>query len=292
METTPKPLLNKLIFPKIFCLFEQFNLEEANKDANNKNSNLYNINNSSPQIILNSPTKNNTINLILLESILNNIEKLFDNPSVGDNEDFYLGILNIIQKLDELINYFTTNNNNWRLIKKITFIILKDNIYKLINKLDQHAIKIFNIAKRLYTNEYYEIKIDSVKIFAKICKSKFIWEDVIKFVETSILTNRNYYERRLYLYFFEELTKNFSYKFLKDKGQIDELMKLINDNNQIMPKFLKLIKIFFPLVTDDKIKFLIYNKLELIRKKINNNEINDQEVIEVNYNYYYIYYIK
>jgi len=270
-----------LIFPKIFSLFEQFNYSEAIISTNN-NTNINSIINS-PKNRLQSPRRSNNINLIFIEIILNNIENIFEVISVKDNEDFFLRILNIIPKLDELVNYYINNNNNWRFLRKITFIILSDNIYKLIPNLDQHVIQIFNIAKNIFTNECYDIKIDSVKILAKICKSKLIWDDVMKFVETVMLNNKNYYNRRLYLYFFEELSKNFSYKFLKDKGQIDEFMKLITDNNQILPKFLRLIKIFFPLVIDDKIKFLIYNKLELVRKKIQNKEINDRELIEVNY---------
>lgn len=199
-----------------------------------------------------------------------------------ENEEFFHCILNIIPKLDELVIYYTNNNNNWRLLKKLNFILLFDNFYKLISNLDKQAEKIFNIAKKLFINECFEIKIDSVKLLAKVCKSKIIWDDVMKYVDSTILNSKNFYVRRLYFYFFEELTKDFSYKFLKDKGQIDDLMKLINDNNQMLPKFLKLIKIFFPLVIDEKIKFLIYNKLEAVRKKIQNAEINDLEVIEVN----------
>jgi hypothetical protein len=232
-------------------------------------------------------TQNNNIynpinnkNFIFIELFFNNLEKILDKNIKNNNEEFIQNLLNIIPKLEELLNYYN-NNNNWRLIKKLTLILLFDGIYTINSNLDQFVLKIFEIAKKLFFNDCFETKIDSVKILAKLCKSKLIWDDLIKFIDSNILTSKNFYNRRLYLYFFEELIKNLSYKFLTEKGQIEELMKLINDNNQILSKFLKIIKLFFPLVTDDKIKFLIYNKLEAVRKQIKNKEINDKEVIDV-----------
>lgn len=220
-------------------------------------------------------------NLILIESVLNNIENILSASHLNDKEEFIQNILNKIPKLEELINYYKNNNNNWRLIKKITFILSYDGIYRNNSSLDLFVLKIFEVAKKLFLNDCFEIKIDSVRILAKLGKSKLIWDELIKFIETEILNSKNYYNRRLYLYFFEELTNNFSFKFLNEKGQIEELMKLINDNNQILSKFLKIIKLFFPLVSDDKIKFLIYNKIEAVRKQILNKEIIDNEVIQV-----------
>lgn len=221
-------------------------------------------------------------NQIFIEIILNNIEKILSLSDLNENEEFIRCIFNTIPKLEELVNYYIKNNNDWRLIKKISFILKCDHLYKINNVcIDHYILKIFNIAKKLFVNDCFEIRTDSVKIMAKISKSKIIWEDVLKFVEVEILTSKNFYNRRLYLNFFEELAKSFSYKYLFDKGQIEQLMKLINDNNQILPKLLKLIKNFFPLVMDDKIKFMVFSKLEVLRKKIQNNEVNDKELIEV-----------
>lgn len=269
-----------MIFPKIFCIFELFNINEisACSNVNNNHTTNNNLNNS---FFPNSKSLNINSNLTFIELVLVNIEKILNVNSIIENEDFIMQILNIIPKLEDLINYYTNNNNNWRLIKKINLILSFQSIYKLNISIDPYVYKIFYISRKLFINDCFEIKIDSVKILAKICKSRIIWEEVIKFVENEILNSKNYYNRRLYLYFFEELKMNFSYKFLYDKGQIDELMKLINDNNQILGKLLRLIQIFFPLVIDDKTKFLIYNKLELLRKHIQNKEIIDKEVIEV-----------
>ncbi len=230
------------MFPNLFEVFEINSVTDNNSNNSNNNSIYCNknvINNNSYEII---------------EIVLGKIKDIIIINNINDNEDFISNILNIIPRLEDLIIYYTNNNNNWRIIKLITFILCFDNIYKLSQNLDNYVNKLFNISKKLLTNECFEIKIDAVKIMAKICKSRIIWDEVIKFVEVEILTNKNFYIRRLYFYFFKELTSNFSFKFLNDKRQIDELMKLINDNNQILPKFLILIKNIFPFVEDDKIK--------------------------------------
>lgn len=267
-------------------MFDNQNSNEQNNHSNsNNNNNLTNSNSSQmiPQTCNNITIYNNN-NFIFIDIVLNNIENILGKIDLNDCEEFIVNIINIIPKLEDLINYYKTNNNNWRSIKKIILILSYDGIYRYNFNLDQYGHKLFEVAKKLFYNDCFEIKIESVKILAKIAKSKLIWDDSIKFIETEILISKNYYNRRLYLYFFAELIKNFSFKFLTEKGQIDELMKLINDNNQILSKFLQIIKFFIPLVIDDKIKYLIYNKLETLRKQIQNKEIIDKEVIDVNIN--------
>ncbi len=280
IEITPKTLLNKLILPKVFQVFDSQDATEHNNHTSNNNSNQ-NINSISQS----DTNLNNNINpksLVLIELFLNKIENILSINHLNENKDFILSILNIIPKLEELINHYKNNNNNWRLIKKITLILGFDGIYRNNNTtFDLFVHKLFDLAKKIFLNDCFEIKIDSVKILAKLGKSKLIWDDLIKFIEGNILTNKNYYIRRLYLYFFEELMRNFSYKFLNEKGQIEKLMNLNNDNNQILSSFLKTIKLFYPLVTEDKMKGLLCNMLGAVRKRINNKEIIDREVIQV-----------
>jgi len=273
------------LYPKFFLAFE---IQKTSENTHNPNSPNNNANKNNYSILQqNAPITNNSINksLIFVENILNNIEIILGASQINEDEDFLQGLLSIIPKLDELIIHYKNNNNNWRLIKKITFMLNFDGIFRNNASLDLFVHKIFDIAKKLFLNDCFEIKIESVKILAKISKSRLIWDELMKFIDGEILSNNNYYNRRLYLYFFEEMIKNLSFKFLNEKGQIEELMKLINDNNQILSKFLKIIRLFFPLVSDDKIKFLIYNKLETIRKQINNREIIDKEVIKVGINF-------
>ncbi len=258
------------------------NFTSSNQHQNNYNnstlSGFYGITNNQ----INNTSNSNSINQTLVEMFLNKTQDIICIPSLSNNEDFIYTILNIISKLEDLINFYGNNSiNNWRLIIKICNILGFDDIYKLNISMDQLVIKIFNISKKLIVNDCFVVKVEALKIMAKLSKSKIVFDEIIKFVEVEISLNKNFYNRRLYFYFFQELTKNFSYKFLYDKGLIDELIRFINDNNQILPRFLKILKSFFPLVLDDKIKFLVYNKLETLRKQIQGGEIIDNEVFEV-----------
>lgn len=262
----------------MFQVFETVSLSEQSNNPSNNSTQTNHAN--TPQItILNSNSFGK--NLIFIEIILNNLGNILSASQINEDEDFLQGLLNIIPKLEELIIHYNNSNNNWRSMKKIASILSFDSIYRNNTNLDQIVYKIFEIAKKLFRNDCFDIKIEAVKMFAKITKSRIIWDDLMKFVEVEILHSKNYYNRRLYLYFFEEMIKNHSFKLLTERGQIEELMKLLNDNNQILSKFLRIIKLFFPLVTDNKIKFLVYNKIETIRKQICNRDIVDKEVIEV-----------
>jgi hypothetical protein len=196
-----------------------------------------------------------------------------------DNEDFFLNFFSILNKLEDLVNYYISKNN-WRILKKISYILRYDKIHKL-NVIDHHNRKIFNFAKKFIINECFEIRIESVKLIAILCRSKIYWDEGIKYITLEIMKNKNYYIRRLYCTFFEELIRIFSYKFLNEKGLIEEFMQLINDNNQMKSSFFKILNSIYPLIEDDKYKFKIFNKLEILRKQINEKEIIDYELIKV-----------
>ena len=253
-----KNSLNKFIFSKLFSIFD---FKNTNDITNNNPGHITNLNYS------------------LIEIFLNKIEEILNISTIKENEDFFLCLINTIPKFQDLVNFYTINNN-WRILKKISFIFKSNFIYKL-NNIDLHIQKIFSIAKKLLTNECFEIKKDAVKIIANISLSKNYKEEILKFVESEIFSNKNFYIRRLYLYFFKELLCKVSYKFLSEKGFIDNFMKFINDNNLILTKFFRILKKIIPLITEVKTKFLIYNKLEILRKDINTKLLIDTELIFV-----------
>jgi hypothetical protein len=264
-----------MILSKIFLLFEiafnnDDNISTTNTSSgyNNTNTNNNNINFSPNYIVLDK-----------IEIILNQIEIIMEINSQINNEEFFSNFFSILNKLEDLINYYISKNN-WRSLKKISYILRYEKIHKL-NIIDHHNRKIFNIAKKFITNECYEIRIESVKLIAILCRSKIYWEEGIKYITLEIKKNKNYYIRRLYCYFFEELIRIFSFKFLNEKGQIEEFIQLINDNNQIKSSFFKILKSIFPLIEDDKYKFKIFNKLESLRKQIYEKELIDYELIKV-----------
>lgn len=250
--------MNKIIFPKLFGIFETINPIEN-----------YNTNPAHPNY-----------NYALVEIILNNIEKIFETSTILENEEFYQNFLNFTGKFEELVNHYF--KNNWRILKKISYIFKSNNLYKN-NLTELYISKIFSIAKKLFTNECNEIRIEAVKIMARICISKNYRDEILKFIELEIFSSKNFYNRRLYLFFFEEMLNIFSYKFLKEKGLVDDFMTLLNDNKLILTKFFKITKIFFPLIKEDRIKFLFLNKLEYLRKEINNKQLSDIELIQVNF---------
>lgn len=289
IKITPKILVNKIINSKIFLLFDI-----AFAKNENNSSNLYIATNNSPK---NDINVNNIPNLIVLnkiEKIFQKIEKIFEINNNNKNEDFFCNFSNIfiIEKLEELLFYYR-KNNNWRLMKKICFILSHEKIHEHINANynininnninDKILKKIFSLAKILLKNECLEIQKESIRIFSILSKAKnlLFWDEVIKFVDLEIIKNDNYYNRRLFCDFFSENLKIFSFKFLSEKGQIEEFFKLLNDNYQMLTRFFKILKNFFPLVTDDKFKFLTFSKLEKFRKMIKDKKIIDNELIRV-----------
>jgi len=270
-----------MILSKIFLLFEiAFNNDDNISTTNTSSGYNYTYTNSN-----NINLSPNYMVLDKIEIILNKIEMILEINSQIENEEFFSNFLTILNKLEDLANYYNAKNN-WRNIKKISYILRFDKIHKL-NTIDHHNRKIFNFAKKFLINECFEIRIESMKIIAILSRSKIYWEEGIKFIDMEISKNKNYYIRRLYCYFFQELLRLFSYKFLNEKGQIEEFMKLINDNNQIISSFFNLLKLIFPLIEDDRYKFQIFNKLESLRKQITEKQITDYEFIKVKFFCYF-----
>jgi hypothetical protein len=265
-----------MILSKIFLLFEIAFTNEDNISTTITSSG-YNYTNSNCN---NSNLSPNHCVLEKIEIILNKIEVILDINSQIENEEFFSNFLIILNKLEDLANYYILKND-WRHLMKISYILRFNKIHKLDN-FDNYNRKIFNFAKKFIVNECHEIRIESVKLIAVLSRSKIYWDEGIKYINSEIMNNKNYYIRRLYCYFFQELIRLFSYKFLNEKGQIEEFISLINDNNQIISSFFYIIKSIFPLIEDDKYKFKIFNKLENLRKEINDKKIMDNELIKVN----------
>lgn len=260
----------------MFLLFEISFINDDNLSINSGSTGYsYSNNNNNNNTNLNP----NILVLNKIEIILFKIETIIEINTKIDNEEFFSNILTIISRLEDLSNYYISKND-WRNLKKICYILRFEKLHKL-NIIDHHNRKIFFLAKKYLLNECYEIRIESVKIMAILCRSKIYWDDTIKYIENEIMKNKNYYIRRLYCHFFQEIIKKFSYKYLKEKGQIEEFMILINDNYQIISLFFKTLKLIFPLIEEDSFKFKIFNKLEILRKQINEKQLKDFELIKV-----------
>lgn len=102
-------------------------------------------------------------------------------------------------------------------------------------------------------------------------------EEIFKFLDKEIFSSESFFVKRLYLACIEQMIKIFSYSFLKEHQVIKNLMTFFNyaDNVKFSTftcKLLELLKIIFPHLEDDsKLKFVIFNNLESIRK--NNKDL-------------------
>jgi hypothetical protein len=134
----------------------------------------------------------------------------------------------------------------------------------------------------------YQIQCEAAKLMVKIIRfsKEGLRGEIFKFMENEILSSNNFYIKRLYLIFVEELIKTFSSSFLKDNLIVDNILTFFEYSNLISYsmftcKLLEYLKIIYPLIEDDsKIKFKIFSKLEGIRK-VNRDKDKDSQLKEV-----------
>ena len=117
-----------MILSKIFLLFEIAFIYEDNISTTNTSSGYSNTNTNSNNFHL-SPNYNV---LEKIEIILNKIEIILEINSQMENEEFFSNFLIILNKLEDLANYYTIKNN-WRYLMKISYILRFDKIHKLDN---------------------------------------------------------------------------------------------------------------------------------------------------------------
>jgi hypothetical protein len=145
---------------------------------------------------------------------------------------------------------------------------------------EQSIDNLFLFCKKQIKKENYLIQIEAIKLCVKLMKyaKENSREEILKYVNFEFLENNNFYYRRLYFSFIEECIDNFSICYLKEKGLILNLIKFLSlkegCNKNLIGKTLKFFQQCFPLFhNDDKLVFLSYNKLELLRKTTLDREI-------------------
>ncbi len=145
---------------------------------------------------------------------------------------------------------------------------------------EQSIYNLFLFCKKQIKKENYLIQVEAIKLCVKLMKyaKENYREEILKYVNFEFLENNNFFYRRLYFSFIEECIDNFSICYLKEKGLILNLIKFLSlkegCNKYLIGKTLKIFQHCFPLFhKDDKLVFLLYNKLELIRKTSLDREI-------------------
>jgi hypothetical protein len=130
--------------------------------------------------------------------------------------------------------------------------------------------------------ENYQIQSETIRLCVRLMKyaKENDREEILNFVYKTYFESNNFYNRRLYLTFVEECFEVFSICYLKEKGVISYMIKFLKNPNDkfLIGKTLEFLKICFPLINkDDKLVFLIFNKIQNLRKT------NDSEIIKVNF---------
>lgn len=128
--------------------------------------------------------------------------------------------------------------------------------------------------------ENYQIQQEAIRLCVRLMKyaKENDREEILNFVHITYFESKNFYNRRLYFNFLEESLEIFSVCYLKEKGIISNLVRFLKNpvDKYLIGKTLELLKICFPFVhKDDKLVFLIFNKLQNLR------QTSDLEIIKV-----------
>lgn len=196
------------------------------------------------------------------------------------SEDFQNSFINKLERIGE----FVQMQINWRIAINF-FEKLKD--VEILFENFEFTSKIYIIVMKFLNDENSNVplKNSAIKLMPYLLKfgKKIEKEDILKFLEKEIIENKNFYKRRLYFPFFEEAIKIFSINSLMNYQIIDNVLKFFNDNKLMQSKLIKILDSIYPLIlSESRIKFIINNKLDNL-KKMKNGDI---ELSRVNIIYF------
>lgn len=128
-----------------------------------------------------------------------------------------------------------------------------------------------------------------MKFFARLVKysKQTLRKEVIKFSLHEFANAPNFYKRRLYLVFIDEMIQIFSVNFIKEEGIIEAVLHLLalsKTNYYFYPKIIDYLKYFIPYIQSDiYLMEIVKKRLEIVKKSVKSKEINDFEIIKVSY---------
>jgi hypothetical protein len=216
----------------------------------------------------------------IIETIINNLHKTFKNQLAINNDEFFLTIFIHFDAFEDYLhtkndpklylNYLKCFEDFQKLIKYLT--IMNNNEY--FNKLKHFLLSNCR-------NEHCEVQRKSIKLIVLFVKYSSLnySNELLKIFQKDYLESEVFYIRRIYFLFYEELFNQMSFNFLKENELIDNILKLFDDNTLLISKLLKhLIQLYPLLESDNRLKFILLNKLEALRKRINNEDLKDFEL--------------
>ncbi len=137
-------------------------------------------------------------------------------------------------------------NSPW--VKEEHCISIKELCYEFIEK---DTLKIQRLALKLltrtlrYVSNYYQR------------------QGIINHMNSNILKSNNFYTRKLYIYYFDEVLEIFSLSYLKENYFLENILILLDDPciiNRIL--LIRTLKQFFLLIDDENIKKNILGKID------------------------------
>jgi hypothetical protein len=136
--------------------------------------------------------------------------------------------------------------------------------------------------KSLINNCNYQIQVEAVKYLVKILKysNKSQRQEIVKYSD-EFLESKNFYQKRLFYTFIEEVFEILSTNFIKECNLFQTLLLLFDDTNVLnLTRLLKFLPSVYPSIFDYDSSSETYISLKLEEIK-NSNLANDSELLKV-----------
>jgi hypothetical protein len=227
-------------------------------------------------------------------AVLKNIKKIFEYQISIENEEFFHSFIKNFESFANEIRQVKL----WRIQSEAlsAMELILEHLHKHGNNLtqmstnsnltnlnsDDFSTKIFNFIKNFINFDNYQIQTVAISLLTKNLKYSFNKEEIIKYSESAFFLEKSFYKRRLYLIFFHNCLKNFSIKYIKEIGILDNIFDFFQDTSINICHLISILPDFYPLINDmSDVKFKLLNKLTDLRK--NEIYINDKEIKRVAY---------
>jgi hypothetical protein len=104
-------------------------------------------------------------------------------------------------------------------------------------------------------------------------------DEIIKVINEEIY-EKNFYYKRVYLVFFENVINKFSISYINEMGILDKIIQLFNSNIFLSNKLITLLPCYFAPLPDDK-KKVILDKVKYFSAELSSNRLKDTELKKV-----------
>ena len=217
-------------------------------------------------------------NKSLVENAFKNFDKILIKQKQLDNEEFFNTLITNFNKVEE--SYF--NMKDWR-IQKI-FLVGLYNILEYLSlnfSYGEFDYTLVNFIKKNLNFENYQIQIETVQLMALKLRYSRNKDTIFKIIDYYFFHSSSFYSKRLFFTFFSKCLEIFSFSFIFENGILEKLLKFLDSSEIYICKVVALLKEFYPLIEDNRTKFIILNKLELLRKNLKEGQLKDLELIKV-----------